>query len=326
MPPPAVLPMAAPAVPDSPATLGPVTVPMGAAPRVATGGRSAVPLGPAARDAWARLRLRRGPGELRAMLLALVLTPGSSRERQCWIEETDDLDGAAFLMGDLETLPAHARLPALEAVLAHAALLPLADRQDLAPAVRRVMCADGRVRPLDRLKLLLVRHRLAGVQVPQRASLREADPDLGHLPLALRIAAADVSAFLARLVPQADPRVRVCAAGAGWHARVVTALWGSSPHPPACQVPDTDALVRALQTLRHLDWMRRPLLVRVWLDALHALAEQVGAPAASGGVSGLGGLDLDGAEALRIACGLLDTPVPPELSRLFAELPGAPAA
>jgi hypothetical protein len=319
-------PAAAPAADPASAAEAPVTVPMDGNVRPAAAGRPAAPLGSAALDAWARLRLRRGSGELRAMLLALVMTPGSSRERQCWIEETDELEGVSFLMSDLETLPAPARLPALEAVLVHAAALPLAERQDLAPAVRRVMCADGRVRPLDRLTLLLVRHRLSGTQAPLRASLRDADPDLGHLPLALRLAAAELSAYLARLVPQADPRARVGSAGAGWHARVVAALWGGSPHPPACQVPDTDALVHAIQTLRQLDWMRRPLLVRVWLDALHALAEQVGAPAARGGVAGLGGLDLDGAEALRLACGLLDTPLPPELSRLFAELPGAPAA
>ncbi|MEY2653543.1 MAG: hypothetical protein RLZZ524_570 [Pseudomonadota bacterium] len=286
----------------------------------------AAPLSATALDAWARLRLRRGPGELRAMLLALVLTPGSSRERQCWLEETETLDGAAFLMSDLALLPDSARLPALEAVLALAAALPLVHRQDLAPALRRVMCADGRIRPIDRLTLLLVRQHLAGASAPQRASLRDADPELGHLPLALRIAVAELTAFLARVVPQADPQARVGAAGAGWHARVVATLWGPAPHPPACQVPDTDGLVRALMTVRQLDWMRRPLIVRLWLDALQALAEQPGAPVASGGIARLGGLDLGGAEALRVTCGLLDTPAPPELARLFTELPGVPAA
>ncbi|RZS54842.1 hypothetical protein EV685_2326 [Sphaerotilus mobilis] len=282
----------------------------------------AAPLPATALDAWARLRLRRGPGELRAMLLALVLTPGSARERQCWREETDTLEGVSFLMSDLESLPASARLPALEAALAHAAALPLAVRQELAPALRRVMCADGRVRPIDRLTLLLARQRLAGDASPQRASLRDADPELGHLPLALRIAVADLTAFLARVVPQADAQARVGAAGAGWHARVVATLWGPAPHPPACQVPDTDGLARALLTVRQLDWMRRPLIVRLWLDALRALSEQPGAPVASGGLARLGGLDLGGAEALRVCCGLLDSPLPPELARLFIELPG----
>jgi hypothetical protein len=286
----------------------------------------AAPLSASALDAWARLRQRRGPGELRAMLLALVLTPGSARERQCWIEETDLLEGVSFLMNDLTLLPASARLPALEAVLGHAASLPLVDRQELAPALRRVMCADGRIRPIDRVTLLLVRQRLAGLNAPQRASLRDADPELGHLPLAMRMAVADLTAFLARVVPQADAQARVGAAGAGWHARVVAALWGGAPHPPACQVPDTDALVHALMTVRQLDWMRRPLIVRLWLDALRALADQPGAPVASGGIASLGGLDLGGAEVLRVTCGLLDTPAPPELARMFTELPGVPAS
>ncbi|MGY0196907.1 hypothetical protein ACWA7J_17710 [Leptothrix sp. BB-4] len=301
-------------------------VPAAAPVARAEGARSAAPLSAAALDAWARLRLRRGPGELRAMLLALVLTPGSSRERQCWIEETDELEGVSFLMTDLENLPASARLPALETVLAHAAALPLVERQDLAPAVRRVMCADGRVRPIDRLTLLLVRQRLSGAPIAQRPNLREGDPATGLLPLALRIAAADLTAFLARVVPQLDADARVGAAGAAWHARVVAALWGAAPHPPACHVPDTDGLVRAVLMVRQLDWMRRPQIVRAWLDALHALAEQPGAPVARGGVSSLGGLDLAGAEALRVACGLLDTPSPPELGRLFTELPGAPGS
>ena len=286
----------------------------------------AAPLSAAALDAWARLRLRRGPGELRAMLLALVLTPGSSRERQCWVEETETLDAAPQLMDELAQLPPSARLPALEATLQLAVALPLAQRQDIAPALRRVMCADGRIRPIDRLALLLVRQRLAGVSSPQRASMRDADADLGHLPLALRIALADLSAYLARVVPQADPQARVGVAGAGWHARVVASLWGAAPHPPACQVPDSDGLVQALMTVRQLDWMRRPLIVRLWLDALMALADQPGAPVASGGIARLGGLDLGGAEALRLTCGLLDTPVPPELGRLFTELPGTPVA
>jgi hypothetical protein len=319
-----------PAGADDPSPGAPDTVPVGTGPALrsalAPAGRPVAPLSASALDAWARLRARRGPGELKAMLLALVLTPGSSRERQCWIEETDELEGVSFLKNDLDSLPASARVPLLEAVLAHAAHLPLAQRQDLIPAVRRVMCADGRVRPIDRLTLLLVRQRLSGAPVAQRASLRDGDPAPTLLPLALRIAAADLAAFLARVVPQADAHARVGAAGAAWHARVVAALWGPAPHPPACQVPDTDGLVHAVLTVRQLDWMRRPLIVRTWLDALHALAEQPGAPLPRGGVAQLGGLDLAGAEALRVSCGLLDTPLPPELGRMFTELPGAPAS
>ncbi len=253
--------------------------------------------------AWTRLRRMRGPGEQRALLLALLLTPGSARERQAFAEECHGVMTADEGRKLVQTLPAPARLSALEAVLAQCVESSLAERQALLMAVRRVMCADGRVRPLDRLALLLVRHRLNGPAPLHRGGTRDSNELVG-LPLAMRQAIAGLSAYLARLVPVADPHAVVGAAGAAWHHAVVLAVWGSAPHPPACQVPASDALVKALRTLQALDWMRRPMLARAWVEAVQP------------GVD----LSLDGAEALRLACGLLDTPMPPELARHFNQL------
>jgi hypothetical protein len=254
--------------------------------------------------AWARLRRMRGPGEQRALLLALLLTPGSARERQAFVEESHGVMTAEEGRRLVDTLPATARLSALEAVLAQCAEASLAERQALLMAVRRLMCADGRVRPLDRLALLLVRHRLNGPAPLHRGGTRDSS-ELAGLPLALRQAIAELSAYLARLVPGADPHAVVGAAGAAWHRAVVLAVWGAAPHPPACQVPAADALVQVLRTIQALDWMRRPMLARAWVEAVQ--------PGAA--------LSLDGAEALRLACGLLDTPMPPELARHFNPLP-----
>jgi hypothetical protein len=306
----------------------PDTVPMpdgdgvARAPRVDVhmpgGARSEVVLPPllseAQLQAWTRLRRMRGPGEQRAVLLALVRTPGSARELQAWAEECQGVQMAAESRAWVDGLPDTARLSALEAVLTPCAELPLTERQALLQAVRRTMCADGRVRPLDRLTLMLVRHRLNGPAPLHRGGARDSN-DLTGLPLALRQAIAELSAYLARLVPVADPHAVVGAAGAAWYRAVVQAVWGQSPNPPPCQVPASDTLVQVLRTIQELGWMRRPMLARAWLDAAQAV--MTGSDSTPPGPV----MSLEGAEALRIACGLLDTPMPPDLARHFNELP-----
>lgn len=250
-------------------------------------------------ETWARLQRLRGPGERAALLLALLLTPASRPEQRAWAHETRGLHRAADVLAVAAALPPAARLPALEWLLGVGAAASLPERQSHLAAVRRLMCADGRVRPIDRLLLLLVRHRLQQDAPPQLGRVR-VDPDLPTLPLVLRQAIATVSAYLARLVPQPDDSARVGAAGARWYAAVMAEVWGTASPAPACHVPDGTELVHALHTLQGLGWMHRPLLARAWTEALP--------PAA---------LSLTGAEALRIACHLLDTPLPPALQRPF---------
>lgn len=272
------------------------------------------PLSGEALTAWERLARSRGAGERRAALLALLLTPESARERQAWTEELAGVSTAVLLHTQVQLLPAAARLPVLERLLNMSSEAPLAERQALLVSARRVMCADGRVHPGDRLRWLLMRHRLAGQAPLHRGGLREPS-NLSGLPLAMRLAVARFSAYLARLVPLPAADALVGAEGAAWYRAVVQALWGTAPDPPPCQPPDVDALGRALLTLRELAWLRRPLLARAWVEA--AL------PAWQGLNAGAGQADerLQGAEALRMACDLLDTPIPPALARLFIEPP-----
>jgi hypothetical protein len=277
-----------------------------------------LPLDAAQLAAWGQLQRLQGPGELRALLLALVLTPGSARERQAWAEEVRGVHSAEAACAAQARLPASARLAVLELVLERAAALPLGERQAMSSAVRRVMCADGRVRPLDRLTLLLIRHRLAGPSDRLRAGAgRVDDGELSHLPLQTRLALAELSAYLARLVPRAAAAAAVGttvgAAGGAWYRAVVDGLWTGTAPPPACHVPDADALVRALQAVQPVTWMRRPQIVRAWVAALPPP-----------GTAAAAALSLDGAQALRLACGLLDTPMPPDLARWFHTLPGPP--
>jgi hypothetical protein len=242
--------------------------------------------------------------------MALLLTPGSARERQAWAEELKDLSSAPALLELVQQLPPPTRLPLLERLLGLAAEDPADSRAALLQALRRVMSADGRVRPFDRLAWLLVRRRLLGLPPPHRGGARDSN-QLEGLPLAMRQALATVTAYLARMVPVADPGAKVGAAGAAWYRSVVEQLWGRAPNPPACHPPDADELGRALHTLVELAWMRRPLLARIWVEA--ALPHWAGQDDPSD--------RLAAAEALRVVCGLLDTPLPPALARLFVEPP-----
>lgn len=270
-----------------------------APPHAAAPPDAAVPLA----DTWARLLRLRGPGERAALLLALLLTPGSRPEQRAWAHETRGLHRAADVLAVAEALPPAARLPALEWLLRWGAAASLPERQSNLAAVRRLMCADGRVRPLDRLLLLLVRHQLQQDTPPQLGRVR-VHPDLPALPLALRQAIATVSAYLARLVPQPDDSARVGVEGARWYAAVMAECWGITSPAPDCHVPDGAELVQALQALQGLGWMHRPLLARAWTEAVPP-----------------GALSLTGAEALRIACGLLDTPLPLALQQPFLSPP-----
>lgn len=268
------------------------------------------PLTGEALTAWERLARIRGPGERRAALLAMLLTPASSRERQAWNEEMAGVPTAVLVHTQVQLLPPEARQPVLERLLDIAADVSLAERQGLLRSARRIMCADGRVAPLDRLRWLMMRHRLSGHTSLHRGGLRESN-DLAGLPLAMRLAVARFTAYLARLVPEPAETGLVGAPGAAWYHDVVTVLWGTAPDPPPCQPPDVDGLGRSLQTLAELAWMRRPLLARTWTDAALPFWQRRGSRTDR----------LVGAEALRMACALLDTPVPPMLGRLFVEPP-----
>ncbi|MGY4831251.1 M48 family metalloprotease [Sphaerotilaceae bacterium SBD11-9] len=245
------------------------------------------------REASDRLSRLNGPGELRAAILALLLTPGSQRERRAWRDETGGLSTADAVRAEVKKLGPATRLPWLETLLARVARAPLLDRQTLMESARRVMAADGQVRPIDRLHLLLLRQRLGEAQPVKPSS--NAHNDMGQLPLELLQQIARLTAFLARLLPE----------GEAWYASVMTPWFKSQPLPP-CEAPDSDGLVHALQDVQALPWMLKPVLVRAWLEA--ALVHK--AP---------GALASETADTLRLASVLLDSPLPPELARHYVE-------
>jgi Zn-dependent protease with chaperone function len=254
------------------------------------------------REAIDRLGRVHGPGEMRAVLLALIATPGSQRERRAWRDETKGLSTADALRDEVKKLSAAARLPWLEVLLGRLARAPLHDRQDVVEAARRVMAADGQVRPIDRLHWLALRHRLGEARPPSPNA--SASNDLADLSESALMQVARLTAFLSRLVPDGELE-----SGAAWYQSVMK-RWVRGAIVPAPELPDADEVAHALGVVQALPWMLRPVLVRAWLEA--ALA-----------ASPMNRLSDGAADALRLAGLLLDSPMPPELARHYVELPAA---
>jgi len=251
-----------------------------------------------------------GSSELIAALLALLLPAGSKRALRAWETETGALPdpaGAAGVLAHVCGLLPNARLPWFERLLKRMRRHPLEQRQLLLEATRRLMSARGSLRAIDRLHWLAMRQRL-GEATP--ASARQAaSTELSQLPDVEVHAMAVYSAFLSRLVPLElgdSPSEAERAAGPDWYLAVMNE-WPQH-EVPALQLPGGDALVHALQQLQAMPWMQRPVLVRTWVDAALARRER-------------GRLRDSAADALRLSCALLDSPLPPELARHYIEPP-----
>jgi Zn-dependent protease with chaperone function len=251
-------------------------------------------------EAVDRLSRLHGPAELRATILALLLTPGSSRERRAWRDETKGLSSAETLRQEVKKLGPALRLPWLDVLLSRVAKATLTDRQALMEAARRVMSADGQVRPMDRLHWLAMRHRL-GDRPAVAPVVSSPIHEMDALPAHALHQIAVFTAFLARLVPDEDDPV----AGGAWYAAVLNPWFLSVPLPPG-NPPDADALVHALMEVQTTPWMLKPVLMRTWLDAAQNRSPN-------------GRLRDSAADALRITGILLDCPLPPTLARHYVE-------
>jgi Zn-dependent protease with chaperone function len=258
-------------------------------------------------EARERLSRLHGPGELRAAVLAFMVSPGSDRDVRAWRAESESYARAAQVFADLNLLPPEARLPWFGELVRRASLGALEDRRALAEAARRVMTATGVVKPLDRLRWLALRHGLGHAQ--KRAVVTPVAPSpSGELAFfaSNRRPIATYTAFLARLVPLYSSDVGIDPLGARWYDAVMQRFFGAQD-VPAAQVPDSDALVHALWTLQTMPWMSRPPLIRAWVG--EAVAH-----------SGPRGLAREAADALYLTCMMLDSPMPPDLAKSFAEL------
>lgn len=262
--------------------------------------------GRAAADHLSRINGAQG---LQAAVLALLLPAGSRRAARAWQIETQATPGAQALREHIDNLPPVARLPWLDVLLARLRGQALVTRQTLLEATRRVMAARGTVRPIDRLHWLLMRQRLG--QASAASAQAAAQSDLSRLPPTDVLAVARYCAFLSRMVPvdaHDDANAAEAADGhttmaTAWYASAM-ARWAQHNIIPPCTPPDVDGLVQALQDLQALAWMQRPVLARDWVTAaLHH--------------SRHGRLTDAAADALRLSCALLESPLPPELERHY---------
>jgi len=255
------------------------------------------------RDAADRLSRVHGAGELHAVLLALLLPSGSKRALKAWQLDTAAIVGVEPLRQHVASLAGAARLPWFELLLARMAAQPLAARQELLQATRRVMGARGAANPIDRLHWLAMRRGLG--EVAPLAARPEASTEVAEWLESDVLAIAACSAFLSRLVP--GPTVDAPQAQRWYDA--VMAMWLPFAEVPAWQPPNAEGMVEALAKMQTLSWMQRPVIVRNWVTT------------AIGMSPGLRLSDVS-ADALRLACGLLDSPLPPELARHYICLPG----
>ncbi len=259
------------------------------------------------REPLMRLAALQDPLAWQAAALALMLKPDSRRERAAWIGLTIDSADAERVLEDVLALPHAHQLPWFEHFARKLAPGPVAPRHDVIDAARRMMTADGMVSPMDQLRWVALRHLLAGSAV---APPEAASTELETLhDIEVRQVCA-YSAFLSLLVPA--PELTLDLTGQGsisqlWYDSV-TSLWHDRPGGvPERAAHDIDSALRALRGLQTLPWLLRPVLVRCWFDAARALTE---GPL----------LHPDAADALRLSCVLLDSPVPPELGQQYIEV------
>ena len=253
-----------------------------------------------------RLRQQDDPTAWRAAVLALMLTPESDAELRVWRDQVRDAPLALSLFEDLSQLLPSQRLPWFEhfaRLLAHG---PVAPRQELIGAARSLLTADCIVSPMDQLRWIALRHLLAGSAVSPPAA---APKDFETLDADQVYSICVFCGFLSTLVP--TPEITFDPSGYGsvsqnWYD-TVTAPWLDHADVPARNGSDIDGALRALRELQAMPWLLRPMLVRTWFDAARNLTD---GPMLHPGA----------ADALRLCCVLLDSPVPPELAQQYIEV------
>jgi hypothetical protein len=261
---------------------------------------------PELREPLAHLAALNDTAGRQAAVLALMTSTGSRHERAAWLEYTRGLADAERLIDDIALLSAPRRLPWFEHFARALAPEPVASRHHVIDAARRVMIADGMVSSMDQLRWIALRHLMAGSAVsPPAAATSEIEQlDDGHARCICLF-----SGFLSRLVPAPELTLDLTgleSVNQTWYDNV-TAAWQGRLELPSRRGHDIDLSLRALRVLQSLPWLQRPVLVRGWYDAARVLTEG-------------SALHAEAADALRLACVLLDSPVPPELAQQYIEV------
>ncbi len=263
----------------------------------------------AVREAGARLSLVHGPVELRAALLALLVVPDSHRSQRAWQIETVETPSVGPLLAHVRALTGATRLPWFDRLLERMARHSIEKRRELLQATRRVMGARGVVRPLDRLHWLAMRKGLG--EATSQSVRTDASAEVTEWLETDVVALETYSAFLARMVPlEVRDGREVGPEGIAWYGQVIANWVPGDVQTPEPHV-DSEKMATALHRLQTLSWMQRPIILRSWVQAAQKAT--------------VGRLADGSADALRLTCQLLDSPLPPELARHYVELPPEPA-
>lgn len=261
---------------------------------------------PGVRECVLRLHALHEPTQWQAAILALMLAPGSRRERALWLDEWYHVPNAVQILDNVLNLPHTDQLPWFEHFARQLAPGPVELRHEVVGAARRQMVADGMVTQMDQLRWIALRHLLAGSAAAAPAA---AQSELTELDDGYAQKLCLFSAFLSHMVPAPELTLDLTgfeSTSQAWYDSVVAPWQGRFELPPR-EKHDIDASLRALRTLQTLPWLLRPVLVRRWFDAARELTD---GPA----------LHPVAADALRLTCTLLDSPVPPELGRQYIEV------
>jgi hypothetical protein len=264
---------------------------------------------PQERELLVRLGALDEPQAWRAAVLAMMVTTDSADERRMLHELVPARPDRAQLFDDLARLSPSRRLPWFEHFARLLAPCAVAVRHEVVGAARRLLTADGMVSAMDQLRWIGLRHLLAGSTVAPPAA---APCEFETLDQYQVHAACVYCAFLSSLVP--TPEIHFDPTGYGsvsqeWYDSV-TAPWVDHVDVPQREGHDIDAALRALRELQAMPWLLRPVLVRSWFDAARLLTD---GPQLHAGA----------ADALRLSCVLLESPMPPELERQYVEVGAA---
>ncbi len=254
-----------------------------------------------AREALSRLHGRVGPTEHRLITLALMMNIHNDKERALWQHMAEGIHDAQRILDDVASLPANRRVPEFERQTALIAREPIEQRRALVESARDLLRADGRVSPRERLWWLALRHRVSERQNRQ-AYMRPTTgqgQDLHQLGPGELSCVVPLTTYLARFNPVEEGPEGWAAPSLAWFRGVMSRCGQQLDTQPG-PAPDADALVHALAGVQELSWMLRPLLLKAWVEeAVNHSAQGV--------------LSDQTADALRLAGGLIDAPLPPML-------------
>ena len=245
------------------------------------------------------------PHDLEPATLAFLVPAPDGPEHRAWrsVCATPESGRSDHVLQQAWALPANMRQAGFERLLTRCASLPLAERAQLRRHAHRIMGSDGRLVFAEIWHRLLLDHVLA---LHHESVMRETHA------LSLAACAPAIAVVTEVLATQ-------CGAGADarggkpapWHAALATAL-ELDALPAAAAAPTLPAITGAVKRLACLSWLLRPRLMKAWCVLV------LGGP--NGGV----GAPQEVADALRILCILIDTPMPPLLRQRYPQ--GEPAA